>query len=126
MLEECGLVDYYSLEQLKTLEIDPEKTKLVMLMQCHSEPIGKVFFDLGVQHVICVQASRQIDDEAAVFFTNLFYEQIFVHGKTICQAYFYAKAATNDNEKFEGEGHNLWIFKTKDARTGQPHDRNKC
>ena len=76
--------------------------------------------------MICVQASRQIDDEAAVYFTNEFYDQIFCHGKTICQAYFHAKSATNNHEKFANEGDNLWIFKTKDKRTRQPHNRNKC
>ena len=48
VLEQQGLVDYFSLDQLKSMEWQPEKIKLVMLMQCHSEPMGKVFFEAGV------------------------------------------------------------------------------
>jgi len=56
-------------------------------MSCHSEEIGQAFFDAGVKHVICVQKHRKIEDDAAVFFTKKFYENIFVHGFSTCKAF---------------------------------------
>lgn len=39
--------------------------------------IGKKFHELGVGHVICVDKEHELDDEAAVIFSNQFYGQLF-------------------------------------------------
>ena len=50
--------------------------------------IGKKFHELGVGHVICVDKEHELDDEAAVIFSNQFYGQLFSNqGSTICEAY---------------------------------------
>ena len=41
-----------------------------------------------------------IDDKAAVYFTKMFYENIFISGKTICHSFFdHAKPKTNEFSK---------------------------
>ena len=49
-----------------------------------------MFFEFGVQHVICVRTGDDYNNKAAQTFTKLFYKNIF-RGVQICRAFDVAK-----------------------------------
>ena len=71
-----------------------QKTKHVMdvvfVAACDSKDIGKIFQRSGAKHVICVEKNRFVLDEAAIKFTNIFYQEVF-NGTEICTAFAVAK-----------------------------------
>jgi hypothetical protein len=75
------------LSNLKTLP------KVVLLMACHSEEIGKVFLKYGVTHVICVKKQNRILDKACEIFSRTFYRFLFDidNSYTPCEAFKLAK-----------------------------------
>lgn len=125
VLEQSGLVDDFSIKRFKTLSWQPVNIKIIILMSCHSQKMGQAFSDAGVNHVICVQQSRKIDDAAAVFFTKAFYDNAFVNGMTLCQAFFDAKSKTNAHPDFDSEGDAIMILRELD-KNRQVHKRDKC
>jgi hypothetical protein len=56
------------------------------LASCHSEAFGRIFCNVGVPHVICIDEKTQMMDEAAIEFAKFFYTFVF-QGKSICDAY---------------------------------------
>ena len=42
---------------MQTYEMD---TKLVVILTCHSELIGKIFHEAGAEHVICIKKEFEI------------------------------------------------------------------
>ena len=62
-----------------------------MIQSCHSEESGKVFFQAGIDHVICVRQEKQIDEVACHIFANSFYTYLFKSQLSICQAFDQAK-----------------------------------
>lgn len=42
---------------------------LVFINSCYSEKIGQAFRELGVKHVICVNSTDPISDQAAMDFS---------------------------------------------------------
>ena len=85
--EECDT------KQLRELIEEVEKPKgkleLVFVNACHSEEVGKVFIDSGVENVIAVQSDLQIRDSVAQVFSELFYERLF-SGMGIKHSFDYA------------------------------------
>jgi hypothetical protein len=53
------------------------KPQMVMIQSCHSEESGKVFFQAGIDHVICVRQEKEIDEVACHIFANSFYTYLF-------------------------------------------------
>jgi hypothetical protein len=47
--------------------------EFVFVASCHSEFAGKVFFNAGAKHVICVKQDSTIDDNAVLSFSRAFY-----------------------------------------------------
>ena len=45
------------------------KLELVFINYCHSEIIGKVFYEVGAKYVIMIDSQDKIDDEAAQIFS---------------------------------------------------------
>ena len=68
-----------------------------------------MFFDFGVQHVICIKAGQYVNDQAAVNFTRLFYKLLF-QGKQICHAFEYAKTSVEWNHEVR-DGEMFKLFK---------------
>lgn len=73
-----GTGELFSAVELKQLldKIDHE-IELVVVAACQSEMVGKIFRKCGVRHVICVESKRKVLDEAAIKFTERFYEKLF-------------------------------------------------
>lgn len=44
---------------------------------CHSEIIGKSFFDIGVNNVVMINSADTITDAASHFFSDNFYRNLF-------------------------------------------------
>lgn len=82
-----GSAHYISEAKLKSLLEATCKLQFVFIASCHSQPIGQIFFNAGVSHVICVKKMEEILDEAAVIFSEAFYELVFKEKLTICQAF---------------------------------------
>ena len=51
----------------------PDSLRLVFLCACHSQVAAAAFVKLGVPHVIAVQSSAKLEDQAAVKFTRHLY-----------------------------------------------------
>lgn len=70
----------------------------MVVASCFSLCCGKIFEAAGVDHVICIDKGKEIDDKAAVTFSRAFYKAIFTSGRTICSAFEIAREAVkHDN-----------------------------
>ena len=68
-------------QELKSPEISKyfgknSKIKVVLILSCHSQNIGQIFQNIGIEHVICIQRKFAIDDQSCITFTRAFYEQL--------------------------------------------------
>ena len=90
--QEDGTPHYLSEFKLKSmLQESKSDIQFVLISSCHSENIGRVFYNAGVKHVICIRQEDQIMDEASIKFSSMFYEILFKYNKTICEAFALAK-----------------------------------
>lgn len=65
-----------------------QQLQLVVILSCHSEAIGKVFFEAGVKHVICIRQNQEVSDDVSNMFANQFYGLLFKGDLSICQIYY--------------------------------------
>ncbi len=56
----------------------------MVVASCFSLCCGKIFAAAGVEHVICIDKGKEIDDKAAVTFSRAFYKAIFTSGCSVC------------------------------------------
>ena len=70
----------------KTPDLD-----VIFLAACDSEFAGRIFLKCQARHVICIQKDQKVLDEAAVMFTQRFYQFVF-QGKSVCDAFYAAKS----------------------------------
>ena len=96
--------------------------ELVFVSSCHSEFIGDIFFNAGIDHVVCIMESEKISDEASIVFGRAFYQALYtLNHYTIWDAFKAAK----ETVKFQsGSGvrageHNKYIIKCR-------HKGKKC
>lgn len=61
------------------------------MASCHSESAGRVFFEAGASHVICVRDDYKILDEACHEFVKAFYLTCINTSSSICEAFEFAK-----------------------------------
>jgi len=80
-------------KNLKNLISNVWETELVFLAACDSEFAAKIFLKKGVRHVICIQESKEVLDQAVITFTRTFYREVFA-SKPICEAFLTAKRLT--------------------------------
>ena len=96
-LEDKGCL--YTLNEERIREIlKNEKMNLIDLVfigACHSERLGKIFFESGVKNVICVQEMTKISDLGAQKFSQNFYE-FLLQGDTIQDAFNKSKECFDD------------------------------
>jgi len=71
----------------------PGRARLVFLNSCNSFELGHVFLNSGAQAVICTKQGKSVRDEEAKYFTNIFYEALFL-GRSISEAFDVAQTAT--------------------------------
>jgi hypothetical protein len=88
-----------------------ESLAFVFVAACHSERIGQIFSEAQIAHVICVEESEQIADEACCQFTNYFYNNCLSGKFTICESFIQARDNFPGLDKFTLLSH---------------HDPNKC
>lgn len=86
--------------------------EVAVVLSCHSEYIGKLFQNAGIQHVVCVGREWTIQDEACITFAHHFYTQLFSYDNntptTVCQAFEIAKTNVkiqSDKGNYAGEEH---------------------
>jgi hypothetical protein len=63
--------------------------------------MAAVFVKAGIKHVLCIQKDRRIDDRAMIFFTELFYRNLFHLGLSICEAFKQTKEKIRSKSKFK-------------------------
>ena len=61
--------------------------EFVVVATCHSEFVGKIFQEVGANHVICILQSEEVEDEAVITFTDDFYTMVFQQNMHICKAF---------------------------------------
>ena len=81
----CELVSALTLRDFLVTETKHD-IDLIVVAACQSEKIGRIFQKCGVKHVVCVEQSRKVLDEAAIKFTETFYANLFKK-KRICWAF---------------------------------------
>ena len=71
------------------------KTKLdfVFMATCHSEFAPKIFLKAGAEHVIGIDKTQKIFDDAVLTFTQTFYMCLWKKGSKICRCFERAKFA---------------------------------
>lgn len=83
-LGECQFV---SPDDLRKMPFGQGKVpKLVFVSACHSELIGRVLVDCGVQHVVAIDKATPVLDKASLDFAGLFYRELF-EGKSVREAF---------------------------------------
>lgn len=83
-----------------------------------------MFLNAGAEHVICIDGSETISDQAAILFSNIFYKSIFDNKTTICEAF---KAGINEllAKKLDSQARK-YLLKTRDEFKGRKHTRCEC
>ena len=83
--DESGGTDLISRRQLQTM-IRQNKCELdfVFVATCHSEFVGRIFQEVGANHVICIKHANEVRDDAVIVFTDTFYNLVFEQKKEIC------------------------------------------
>lgn len=90
--------------------------ELVFVSSCHSEFVGDIFFNAGIDHVVCIQESETISDDASIVFGRAFYQALYqLNHYSICDAF---KAAKETVKLQGGSGcsageHNKYILKSR-------------
>lgn len=74
---------------------------MVFLSACYSESAGSDFLDAGVSHVICIEQSSQIADEACILFSNAFYNAFYIEWKSPCLSFHIAKMIVSCTKDIE-------------------------
>ena len=89
IFEDDGCGDSFSALDLKRVIQDRSsslpKLDLVILMACHSERIGNIFLK-SANHVICVNQSKAVLDEASIEFTINLYK-LLLNGETVTESF---------------------------------------
>ena len=90
--------------------------ELVFVSSCHSEFIGDIFFNAGIDHVICIMESETISDDASIVFGKAFYQALYqLNRYSICDAFNAAK----ETVKLQGGSgcsageHNKYVLKAR-------------
>lgn len=65
--------------------------KVAVVLSCHSEFIGQIFYNAGIKHVICIKDEYEISDSASIIFAGTFYKLLFSENYNICTAFMAAK-----------------------------------
>lgn len=104
-----------------------QNIKLAVILSCHSESIGSIFLNCGIQHVICIKRLHTIDDDACLIFTNALYTALFDGvNPTVCGAYHHAidiLKNSNKNNKFKEEAEKFLLLKKKGT---EPEHSTEC
>lgn len=67
------------------------KLNFVILGACHSETAANIFLEAGAEHVIGISRDKQVLDDAALTFTQAFYQEVWKNGSKICKCFDIAK-----------------------------------
>lgn len=80
-----GCADLVSERMLKDiLKECKNEIELVFVSSCHSEFIGDIFFNAGIDHVVCILESETISDDASIVFGKAFYQALYtINGYSI-------------------------------------------
>ncbi|RHY33239.1 hypothetical protein DYB32_001777 [Aphanomyces invadans] len=65
------------------IKANASSLQVVFVSSCHSEPVAKVFEQVGVPHIVAVHSDSRIVDASAKDFAKHFYLSLFA-GKTVC------------------------------------------
>ena len=69
---------------------------------CYSESAANDFLDAGVTHVISIEKTSQISDDACIVFSNAFYNAFFIERKSPCISFHIAKMIVSCTKEMEG------------------------
>lgn len=103
-LEKKGVLTEISEEKIRDALNSEERLSnidLVFISACHSEILGKIFFESGIKNVICVNRMTKISDFAAQLFSSTLY-QFLVNGDSITDAFEKSKNLFR-NVAFQGK-----------------------
>ena len=48
--------------------------RLAVVLSCHSEQVGQIFRNAGIEHVVCINRECEVQDQACLTFTKTFYQ----------------------------------------------------
>jgi len=120
--DENGMSDYLFEKDLKAMvEIMDVKFEVVFIASWHSEFAGKIFSNAGARHVIWIKGEEKISDEAALKFTEVFYDMMFVKQYSVCQSYEIAKSEVK-RINFEAEANKFLLLTKQD----DPKNKHEC
>jgi hypothetical protein len=73
---------------LELLQSTNQLPKFVFLASCYSEAFGRIFSNVGIEHVICIDEKTAMLDQVAIEFANVFYRILFKGEDTVVEAFY--------------------------------------
>lgn len=95
---ETQISEFIFEKQLSNLVRNVWEMELVFLAACNSEFAAQIFLKKGAKHVICIESTKEVLDDAVLTFANNFYRYLF-SGKDICDAFHTAQKFTGNMHK---------------------------
>ncbi|CAI2370153.1 unnamed protein product [Moneuplotes crassus] len=87
---------------------EEEKIRLAVVLSCHSQKVGEIFANAGVNHVVCIKRECEVADQACLTFAKAFYYYL-LYGEecSVCSAFEQGKKAVL--HKFKGAEANKFL-----------------
>jgi hypothetical protein len=74
-----GFGEYlYAKDLTDYIQNSKTQIEVVFISSCQSEFAGKIFYEAGIKHVICIRENHNVRDEVAIQFEIIFYETLFL------------------------------------------------
>lgn len=98
---------------------------VVVVAACYSEFVGKIFQRIGARHVVCIDKSHQVMDQAILVFTRRFYSEVLAN-TPVCKAFVDAKNELLANTDIpDGQADIIKLLKEEDQELKQMNEANK-
>jgi len=112
---EDGSGQLISSQKLKMiLDVCNSKLEVVFLSSCYSESEAEVLLNAGAKHVVCIQKTKKVMDEACIKFSRSFYQALFSECRTPCESFNIAQQTLSISQGLEGQSA-LFIMKTRNS-----------
>jgi len=117
------LGDILNKEDITKYFVNIQSIRVALILSCQSLWIGQFFQSCGIEHVICVDRDKEIDDISWVIFTETFYKRFFDDEKTVCEAFSLSVDAVKNKISKNGNKTQADMFNLLQIKS---HDMEDC
>ncbi len=95
--------------------------ELAIVSACHSEKIGQMLNEAGINHVVAIRHDVPVLDKAAITFVEYFYRHL-IRGETLQKTFDMAKLLVEGNPELSKIKPQLELMAIKDCKTFVPEE----